>query len=237
MFEGRRILVVVPARGGSKGIRHKNLQPVLGTPLVARVGAIVKALFYVDRAVVSTDDPGIAEVAEAAGLGAPFRRPQHLSGDLVGDQQVLEHAVGETERIDGKTYDVVVMLQPTCPLRQPEHVTTALQKLVYEQWDAVWTVSPTDPKYHPLKQLTVSPDGELNFFDQRGAEVIARQQLNATYYRNGAAYAITRSCLLLQKTTKGNRTGAVVLYEKLVSIDSREDLDLAEREMRLAGMK
>jgi CMP-N-acetylneuraminic acid synthetase len=236
MFEGRRVLVIVPARGGSKGIPHKNLQPVLGTPLVARVGILVKALDYVDRAVLSTDDQRIADVGSAAGLAAPFRRPEGIAGDLVGDQEVLEHALRETERIDGCTYDVVLMLQPTCPLRRPEHVTAAILELVRKRWDAVWTVSPTDPKYHPLKQLTIGDDGALDYFDGRGASIIARQQLSPVYHRNGAAYAITRACLLKQNSAKGRRTGAVVIREQMVNIDTPEDIELAERHMRLAGL-
>ena len=76
MLEGRRILAVVPARGGSKGIPLKNLQPVGGVPLVARVGHVVAALPWLDRAVVSTDHEEIAAVAQAAGIAAPFRRPE-----------------------------------------------------------------------------------------------------------------------------------------------------------------
>ncbi|MEW5784947.1 MAG: acylneuraminate cytidylyltransferase family protein, partial [Bacillota bacterium] len=130
MIDNKRILVVVPARGGSKGIKLKNIMPVNGVPLVALVGEIVKQLPYVDRAIVSTDHPMIAEVAKEAGLDVPFFRPEELSGDFISDVQVLTHALLSMEKMDATTYDLVVMLQPTSPLRQADHVTETVMKLL-----------------------------------------------------------------------------------------------------------
>lgn len=226
MIAGQRVLAVCPARGGSRGIPGKNLKPFLGVPLVARVGRIVAELPDIDRAVVSTDDPEIARVAAAAGLAAPFARPAELAGDRVADAPVLVHALGEVERADGVRYDVVVMLQPTSPLRRPEHVTGALRMLVDGGWDAVWSVSPTDSKCHPLKQLVVA-DGRLDYYDPDGAKIVARQQLAPVYHRNGAVYAITRATLL-ERGLMGARTGAFVIDEEMVSIDTPWDLELAE---------
>ena len=122
MVGERRVLVVVPARGGSKGVPRKNLRAVGGISLVARVGHLVAELEFVDRAVVSTDDDEIAAVAEDAGLAAPFRRPEALAGDRIGDLDVLTHALATMEQQDGVEYDVVVMLQPTSPLRRADPV-------------------------------------------------------------------------------------------------------------------
>lgn len=228
MYNGKRILAVVPARGGSKGIKLKNLRPVLGVPMVARAGQVAGDVTCLDRAVVSTDHDEIASVAEAAGLLAPFRRPEHLSGDRVGDLEVLTHALEVTEKLDDCRYDVVVMLQPTSPQRRPEHVVATIAKLVDENWDAVWTVSETDSKAHPLKQLTVGEQGRMEYYDSGGGRVIARQQLEPVYHRNGIAYAITRSCLLEQGTIKGARTAALVLNGHFVSIDTEWDIGLVE---------
>ncbi|MBW2504362.1 MAG: acylneuraminate cytidylyltransferase family protein [Deltaproteobacteria bacterium] len=227
MIDGLRILVVCPARGGSKGIPNKNLKPFLGIPLVARVGHLVKEIAVVDRAIVSTDSDEIARVAKEAGLDAPFYRPDDLSGDRISDLQVLTHALLEMERLDNVVYDIIVMLQPTSPLRTVVHVKDTIQMLVDGNWDAVWTVSETDSKNHPLKQLTVE-NGQLDYYDPAGKQVIARQQLVPVYHRNGVAYAIRRRCLLEQKSISGERTGALVLKENLVSIDTLWDLELAE---------
>lgn len=231
MILGKSILVVVPARGGSKGVKHKNIHPLRGKPLIAHTGDLLARLPWVDRAVVSTDSDVIAAAAEACGIAAPFRRPEALSGDRIGDWDVLENALLEMERLDGRRYDAVVMLQPTCPLRTPDHVTATVEKLAREGWDAVWTVSPTDLKYHPLKALALGPDGAMDYFDPRGSQIIARQQLTPVYHRNGAAYAITRACLLEQRTIKGARTAAVALDGVLVSIDTLGDFAKVEAEM------
>ena len=127
MFERRRVLVVVPARGGSKGVKLKNLREVGGVPLVARAGHVARALPWADRAIVSTDHEGIARVAEQAGLACPFVRPEEISGSIVSDWEVLIHALSEMERIDGVAYDVIVMLQPTSPGRTSEHVTASIR--------------------------------------------------------------------------------------------------------------
>ena len=231
MLGSKRILAVVPARGGSKGVPLKNLHPLQGIPLIAHVGRVARDIPAIDRAMVSTDHPEIAAEAERAGLAAPFMRPAELSGDLVSDFQVLEHALTAAERLDGVTYDVVLMLQPTSPLRRAAHVQAVLDKLVKEGWDAVWTVSATELKYHPLKQLVVGGGGELSYFDPGGAAIVARQQLRPVYHRNGVAYAFTRACLLEQRTIMGARSAAVVLDEPLVSIDTLDDFRLAEREL------
>lgn len=231
MIDGKLVLAVVPARGGSKGVPLKNLHPLAGKPLLAHTGDLVRQVPSIDRAVVSTDHDQIAEVAMSCGLAAPFRRPPELAGDLIGDTDVLVHALQEAERIDGRRYDVIVMLQPTCPLRRPEHVHAALVRLVEGGWDSVWTVSPTDVKYHPLKQLAVGADGAMTLFDPRGTAIVARQQLRPTFTRNGAAYAISRACLLEQRTTLGRHSSAVVIDGPMVSIDTLADFAAVEKAM------
>lgn len=228
MFEGRRVLAVVPARGGSKGIPHKNLRPLGGVPLVARAGRVAKAVAAIDRAIVSTDHETIAKVAEEAGLAAPFRRPEDLSGPAIGDWEVLHHALLAMEGLDGVIYDMVVMLQPTSPSRTPAHVERAMRLLVDGSFDAVWTVSETDSKGHPLKQLTIGDQQSLEYYDERGGSIVARQQLRPVYHRNGIAYAFTRECLTVQKKIKGRRTGAFLITEPVANIDTELDLQWAE---------
>jgi CMP-N,N'-diacetyllegionaminic acid synthase len=227
MYEGRSVLAVVPARGGSKGVPLKNIHPLGGRPLIAWTGDVVAELDLIDRAVVSTDSPQIAEIARAHGLEAPFLRPEPLSGDRVSDFPVLVHALEHCEGEEGRRYDVVVMLQPTSPLRRPEHVRRAIERLVEGGFDSVWTVSPTDSKAHPLKQLVVRDD-LLGFYDERGAQVVARQQLDTLYHRNGVAYAITRACLLEHGDIRGRRSAPLIIEEPMVSIDTLWDFAVVE---------
>jgi CMP-N-acetylneuraminic acid synthetase len=228
MIAGRSVLAIIPARGGSKGIPLKNLRPVRGRPLVALVGDVVKGVAEIDRAVVSTDHDEIARVASAAGLADFFRRPPALSGDRIGDFDVLLHALEATEAHDRRRYDIVVMLQPTSPLRTPGQVSATIRMLVEGGWDSVWSVSPTDSKAHPLKQLVVGGERALDYYDSRGGDIIARQQLAPVYHRNGVAYAMTRGCLTDQRTIKGARCGAYVVEGEHISIDTEEDIERVE---------
>lgn len=228
MIDGRTVLAVVPARGGSKGIPRKNLREVGGRPLVARVGDVIAGVPEIDRAIVSTDDAEIARVAEAAGVAAPFMRPETISGDRIGDFDVLIHALETTERVDGRRYDIVLMLQPTSPLRTAADVSAALRMLVDGNWDSVWTVSETDSKGHPLKQLVLGDEGAMDYYDPRACAIIARQQLTPVYHRNGIAYAIARECLTEQRSIKGARCGALVIEGDHVSIDTERDIALVE---------
>ncbi len=181
MLDGRTVLIVVPARGGSKGIKLKNIRPLKGVPLVALVGKVVKQLDYVDRAVVSTDHPEIAKIAREAGLDVPFMRPESISGDIVSDWDVLHHALMATEEDDGNTYDIIIMLQPTSPFRKPEHVTATLKKLIEGNFDSVWTISETDSKSHPSKQLILN--GEIvEYYDpENGPKIVAPIEIPALF--------------------------------------------------------
>lgn len=228
MIAGRRVLAIVPARGGSKGIRLKNLREVGGISLVARAGILASEVEEIDRAVVSTDHEAIAAAAEAGGLSAPFRRPEALSGDRIADWDVLHHALQEMERLDDVVYDIILMLQPTSPGRTAEDVRESLRMLVAGAFDSVWTLSQTDSKSHPLKQLTRAEDGSFGYYDSRGAQIIARQQLDKVYHRNGVAYAITRDCLERQRSIMGSKPGALVIDRPLVNIDTEIDLAWAE---------
>ncbi|MFO1091177.1 MAG: acylneuraminate cytidylyltransferase family protein [Hyphomicrobiales bacterium] len=227
MIEGRRVLAVVPARGGSQGVKLKNLRLVGGVPLVGLAGDIARAVPEIDRAVCSTDHAEIARVAQEHGLAVPFLRPDDLSGPRIADWDVLNHALLACEVFDGVTYDIVLMLQPTSPSRTPENVRDTLRMLINGGFDAVWTVSETDSKAHPLKQLVIGPDGAMDYYDSRGATIIARQQLQPVYHRNGIAYAITRDCLIGQGSIKGRRCGALLIEGLVANIDTEFDLDVA----------
>jgi CMP-N,N'-diacetyllegionaminic acid synthase len=119
------------------------------------------------------------------------------------------------------------MLQPTSPFRKPAHVTAAVNKLIEGGYDAVWTVSETDSKAHPLKQLVIDND-RLDYYDPAGAAIIARQQLKPVYHRNRVAYVMTRELIADQKAIKGDKTSCVVIADMLVNIDTELDFKLAE---------
>ncbi len=107
MIDDKLILAVVPARGGSKGIKLKNLEPILGMPMISYVGNCISSIKEIDRAIASTDNDEIAKVAKSAGLDVPFRRPEEISSDYSSDIDVLIHALQEIEKFDNKKYDII----------------------------------------------------------------------------------------------------------------------------------
>ena len=125
MFNKKKILAIIPARGGSKGLRLKNLRKVNKVPLVAYVAKIVNKIPLIDRAVVSTDHKKIAKIAKKAGLSVPFKRPFKISGDKISDYDVIVHALNFMEKKDKTKYDIIVSLPPTSPLRKPADVIGA----------------------------------------------------------------------------------------------------------------
>lgn len=227
MIDGKKILAVVPARGGSKGMPLKNLRCIDGKPLVVIAGEIANEIDEIDRRIVSTDHAEIARVAESAGLDCPFMRPKEISGDRVSDWEVLIDVVQKIEKIDGCRYDIIVMLQPTSPMRKSSDVLGVIRMLIEGGYDSVWSVSPTDSKAHPFKQLVIK-DGLMDYWDSRGIDIVARQQLDVVYHRNGVAYAMTRDCILGMKAIKGARSGAYIINREQISIDTEEDMRYLE---------
>ena len=170
MINGLNVLAVIPARGGSKGVPLKNLRKVGGVPIVELAARVANSVDIIDSVIVSTDHDKIAESAVKGGALAPFVRPENLSGDRISDVEVLSHALLEIELIDKKVYDIVVMLQPTSPLRTKQHVVDSIKMLVDGGYDSVWTISETESKSHPLKQLIVENES-LDYYDDKGSNL------------------------------------------------------------------
>ncbi len=211
-YKGKRILAVIPARGGSKGISKKNLCQIAGKTLVRHAIECAQAVPMIDRIACSTDSPEIRLEALVSGATV-IERPPELAVDSAGDAPVLLHAWHDE--------DVIVMLQPTSPIRRPEEVEAAITLLVDGDYQSVWTVSPTPLHYHPDKQLTMDDWGLF------GQAAIRRQDLKQTYTRNGVAYAMTSYCLR-EYGTMGRKCGALILDGERVSIDEPRDLERAE---------
>ena len=225
-----QVLAIVPARGGSKGIPLKNLKMVAGKSLLARTLELAQDVPEITDICVSTDHAEIKEAALSFDGVAVIDRPEALSGDRVADSPVLQHATAEMEKISGKTFDVIVMLQVTSPLRTIFDVTESIGKLVLTGCDAVWTVSPTELHFHPLKQLVLGEDSTMQLFDDRGLQIIARQQLSPVFHRNGSCYALRRDFLMNGDGLFSPHSSQAVISEgERVNIDTEEDLLRAER--------
>ena len=131
-WKGRSVLAVIPARGGSKGIPRKNLCKVGGLSLIAHVARTTRALGWIDRAVLTTDDQEMAEEGQKHGLEVPFMRPDELATDSAGPSEMWRHAWTESEKHFGCEFDVSLLLQPTTPLRRLEEVERTVEPLDFD---------------------------------------------------------------------------------------------------------
>lgn len=238
MIENQRVLAVVPARSGSKGIPEKNMQLLAGQTLIARAASVLKApeCAWVDRAIISTDSPTYAEEAKRAGLEAPFLRPPEFSHDSAGAIETMIHAVTASEAFYRERYDIILIVEPTCPFRRAEDVAGSVKLLLQSLADSVVTVSKVDTKFHPHKVLTFEA-GKLGFYDPAGAKVKQRQSLKPLFFRNGACYALTRKCLMDLQAIFTENTRGYLIERTLVNIDEAIDLEFARYLAEVKGVR
>ncbi len=223
----KKVLAIIPARGGSKGIKLKNIKKINGIPLIAYTAKIISKAKFIDRAVVSTDNKKIRDVSVQFGLDCPFIRPKKLSGHRVPDMPVLSHALKKLEKIDNVRYEIILMLQPTSPYRSKSILQKAINLLEEKKYDAVWSVSKIDNKFHENKQLKQDENGFLSYASSHGKKIIARQMLDDRYIRNGLVYAFTRQSILKEKNLP-KKTGFIKCEGYIPNIDTIEDLEKAE---------
>lgn len=226
MISEKKVLCVIPARGGSVGIKDKNLMLVHNTSLVGWAAKVGRSVLSIDNLVVSTDSEKIANSAVEFGAEFLGLRPPELSGSSIHDQQVLIDALEKAESHFGYEFEVIVMLQPTSPLRTLEEVQECIASVKEKDKSACWTVSRIDVKNHYRKQLEVNLFGDMKLAVQ-SERVVSRQELNETYIRNGACYAFSKDTLYTDPNLLGPNCGHIVSDGIRPNIDTIEDLDYA----------
>lgn len=230
MSELARILGVVPARGGSKGIPRKNLVSLCGRPLIAYTIEAGLTSKLITRLVVSTEDEEIAGAARELGADVPFRRPEELAADDAKSLPVVQHAVRTVERQEGATYEVVVMLQPTTPLRTAQDIDDGIRLLMETGAESVVSVVDVGAN-HPFRMKRIDDRGRLvNFVDQGFEDMRPRQELPRVYIRSGDLYITRRAVIMDQDTLVGTDCRPIVIpEERAVNIDTPFDLLRAEQ--------
>ncbi|MEZ0395251.1 MAG: acylneuraminate cytidylyltransferase family protein [Anaerolineales bacterium] len=228
-----RTLAVIPARGGSKGVPHKNIRPVAGKPLIAyTIEAALAVRDCLHRIIVSTDDEQIAETARRWGAEVPFLRPAELSGDRVPMVPVLQHAVGAIEAQDGLRLDWVLLLQPTAPLRAPADIRAALDLAARGGCDSVISVVQVFA-VHPILMKRIEDDRLLPFCIEEKEGTRRQDYQPPAYMRNGAIYLTRRDVLMERGSIWGEVIRPYLMpEERSLSIDSELDLKLADLLLR-----
>jgi CMP-N-acetylneuraminic acid synthetase len=226
MIAGKNILAIVPARIGSKGIIKKNLKKIKKKSLVSHAILCLKKIRQIDKIFISTDSNLIVKEALKFNISTPFLRTKRLAGDRISDYQVISDVLKKIEKLDKKNYNIILLIQPTSPFRRASDIVKCLKILINKKPDSVWTVSKSDSKMHPLKQLSIVKN-KINFYEKAGKKIIARQQLQNLYYRNGICYAIKRETILKQKNIMGKFCIPLVINRININIDNYFDLKLA----------
>jgi CMP-N-acetylneuraminic acid synthetase len=226
-----KILGIVPARGGSKGIPRKNIALLAGKPLLAYTAEAALAAKSLSRVVLSTDDPEIARTGRELGLDVPFMRPPELARDDTPTLPVLQDVVRRLAET-GDAYDAVFILQPTNPLRRVSDIDGAAA--LFETTGADSVISFVDvEERHPARMKIIGPEGRVldpPFAEEREGQ--RRQDLPRYYLREGSVYLTRTKVLMEQHSIKGRDCRAwIIPRERAVNIDTPFDLFLCEQVM------
>lgn len=219
MINGKTVLAIIPARGGSKEVPRKNIRKIAGKPLIAWTIEEAKKSKYIDRLILSSEDEEIINVAKEWGCEVPFVRPLELAQDDIPGIEPVIHAI---EAIHEK-YDYVVLLQPTSPLRKVKDIDGCIEFCI--QNNAPACVSVVEPDKNPYWMFTIDKKGQLNSFVAVEHLIAKRQDLPKVYALNGAVYLAKRDWLEKNKGFISEKTLAYVM-EKEQSLDVDSELDL-----------
>ena len=229
-----RVVGVVTARAGSKGIPGKNTKPLAGKPLILYIIEAALASGAFDRVILSTDDPAAADLARAQGCEVPFMRPPELAADSTPHLPVMQHALGWLRDHDGYEPDSVMTLLPTAPLCQPAHFRDAVALELSKNADSVIGVDGLPPHFNPMRVVSVDGDGWARLF-VGGLPVKRRpgrrQDLPPAWVMNGAIYLFKTRCLYdPEPSLYGDRVAAMVMPPPYgLNLDDPEDWAHAEQ--------
>jgi N-acylneuraminate cytidylyltransferase len=225
-----KILAIIPARGGSKGVPGKNIKLLGGKPLLQFTFDSVKNSSLLTKTILSSEDEGIIVVARNVGIEVPFVRPDDLATDDAKSIDVIQHAVAFLES-KGEYFDAVCLLQVTSPFREKDFIDQAIQKFIATGADTLISVLPVPHEYNPHWVFEENEAGNL-FIATGEQEIISRrQELPTAYHRDGSLY-LTKIEYIKQGTFYGSKMGYIVSNPDLyVNIDTLEDWKEAEEKV------
>lgn len=228
----KKILGVVPARGGSKGIHRKNIKNIGGAPLLHHIIRTADKSKYIDRLILSTEDDEIAAVGKEIGVEVPFKRPMELSTDNATGISVIKHALKHFDNI-GYKVDAVVSLQATNPLMKTETIDKAIELWLKTGCDSVTIVAEVT-KGHPYITKKLKSNGRIENFCEipANAKMHRRQAREKVYYLTGALYLRSRKLIEAEKMDShylGTDSRAIIADElESIDIDTPFDFEMAE---------
>lgn len=230
-----RVLGLVPARGGSKGVARKNLRLLGGRPLLHWTADAALAAGLLSRVVLTTDDAEIAEAGRACGLEVPFMRPAELAADDTPTLPVVQHAVRTLEAA-GDRFEAVCLLQPTSPFRNVTDIDACVRLLERGGADAVVTVLPVPEEHNPHWVYLRGANGLMHLATGESEPIPRRQLLPAAFHREGSVYVTRRDVIMERGSLYGSRVmGYEIEASRSVNIDDLADWARAEQLLAWAG--
>lgn len=224
-----RVLGLIPARGGSKGVPRKNIKLLHGKPLLWYTAQAALGARRLGRVILTTDDEEIAAIGRECGLEVPFLRPAELAQDNTPTLPVAQHAVRMLEEA-GDRFDALCLLQPTNPLRRREDIDACIELLESSDADAVATILPVPAEYNPHWVYFQEESGLLRLSTGEDAPIPRRQSLPPAFHREGSVYVVRRDILMKSNSFYGRRFKGYLLDPALsANIDTPEDWEQAER--------
>ena len=231
-----RVLAIVPARGGSKGIPRKNARLLCGRPLLEYTAEAAHASHRLSRVILTTDDDEIAEIGAQCGLEVPFLRPATLARDDTPMLAVVQHAIAWADSLD-QDWDAICVLQPTTPLRSAADIESCVALLERPEIDSAMTVVPVPAKYNPGWVYWRTADGLLRLATGELTPVPRRQDLPPAYHRDGSVYVVRTSVVRSSNSLYGRRVAACLTDPaRAVNLDTASDWRRAERWIRRHGL-
>ncbi|MCI5059228.1 MAG: acylneuraminate cytidylyltransferase family protein [Flavobacteriales bacterium] len=223
-----KILGLIPARGGSKGVPRKNIKSLGGKPLLQYTYEAAAASKVLDKVILSSEDGEIIEVAQTLGLEVPFIRPRDFSQDTSGSLDVIKHAL-QFYVDKGEPFDAVCLLQTTTPFRSKTLIDQAVSKFVEERTDSLVSVREVPHEYNPHWVFEEDENSHLRIATGENEIIKRRQDLPKAYFRDGAIY-ITKSEVILKSNSIYGSSISYILNEseQYVNIDTMEDWASAE---------
>lgn len=223
-----KILGIIPARGGSKGVVGKNIKPLKGKPLLAYTFDIAKESKYLTKTILSSDSDEIINVANHIGLEVPFKRPSNLALDSSPTLPVILHALSFLEENE-EFFDAVCLLQTTSPFRTTAFLDKALNKFIALNTDSLISVQKVPHEYNPHWTFEKENSGNLKIATGEEQIISRRQELPDAYHRDGSIYITKTSVLKEQKSLYGKSISFIESpKEWYVNIDTPEDWQKAE---------
>ena len=233
----KKILGLVTARGGSKRVPRKNIKEFLGKPLLTWTIETGKQANVFDRFVLTTEDEEIAAVGKQSGIEVPFRRPAEYAQDTSKSFDAVKHAYEWLRDNDGFTADLIILLEPTSPARQPFHIQEVAKLMEREEIDSLMGVTELPAHYHPEKIVSMEPAGTIvRYHEHRLIRDSERrnQDFSKLYFTNSEIYAFKPANFYGEHPSLwGDKVYGYVMDEKYaIDIDTPEDWKLAELKMR-----